>query len=271
MDTKSILNIENYKKNIDESIHEIFNQYLKIIHKYNETVISSIHINKHDYFKYVYLKGIESLTYIFNMLLMYTKNLSLTYHNCEKSLFYYIEFIGQIGDDNHSFLQLSSKDAILFIYKKTIFDINDSYKKNMSNNDTDSKIINNIFMFTDIYKQCINIYINTNNIDKYNEIDLRNDLYNNIFNSTNNLFNNLNNNIKSKNKISNLEYFKHIFSIILSKKYLFSNEIFNNILTIMVKNSDKKKTLLNILSNVNSTEFDDNYDNMVYIKTNLTE
>ena len=72
-------------------------------------------------FKYVYLKGVESLTYIFNMLIMYTKNLSLTYYHCEKSLFYYIEFIGQIGDDNHSFLQLSSKDAILFIYKKTIF------------------------------------------------------------------------------------------------------------------------------------------------------
>ena len=81
MDTKSIFSIENYKNNIDDSIYEIFNQYLKIINKYNETIITSIHVNKHDYFKYVYLKGIESLTYIFNMLIMYTKNLSLTYHH----------------------------------------------------------------------------------------------------------------------------------------------------------------------------------------------
>ena len=43
MDTKSILNIENYKNNIDEPIQEIFNQYLKIINKYNET----IHINSY--------------------------------------------------------------------------------------------------------------------------------------------------------------------------------------------------------------------------------
>lgn len=269
MDTKSILNIENYKKSIDNSLHEIFNQYLKVIYKYNETIITSIHINKHDYFKYVYLKGIESLTYIFNMLIMYTKNLSLTYHNCEKSLFYYIEFIGQIGDDNHSFLQLSSKDAILFIYKKTIFDINDSYKKNMINTNVDSKIINNIFMFTDAYKHCINIYINTNNINKSTEIDLRNNLYHVIFISINKLFNNLNDMLKSKNKFTHLEYFKNILSILLSKNYDFNNETFDHLLTVIVKNSDKKKSLLNLLSNITSTDFDENYNNSAYIKTSL--
>ena len=47
MDSKSILNIENYKKSINDSENEIFNQYLKVMNKYNETVISSIHINKH--------------------------------------------------------------------------------------------------------------------------------------------------------------------------------------------------------------------------------
>lgn len=269
MDTKSILNIENYKKNIDEPIYEIFNQYLKIINKYNETIITSIHINKHDYFKYVYLKGIESLTYIFNMLIMYTKNLSLTYHNCEKSLFYYIEFIGQIGDDNHSFLQLSSKDAILFIYKKTIFDINDSYKKNMNNNSENTKIISKIILYSEIYKNCINLYINTNNIDKYNEIELRNNLYCDIFNSINKLFNNLNNNFKSKNN-TYLEYFQKILSSLLSKQYNFNNESLSYLITLIIKNIDKKKTIINILTNINSTEFDENYDNIPYIKTSLT-
>tara|TARA_B100000214_G_scaffold283082_1_gene212685 strand:+ start:377 stop:1186 length:810 start_codon:yes stop_codon:yes gene_type:complete len=268
MDTKSILNIENYKKNIDDSIYEIFNQYLKIINKYNETIITSIHVNKHDYFKYIYLKGIESLTYIFNMLIMYTKNLSLTYYHCEKSLFYYIEFIGQIGDDNHSFLQLSSKDAILFVYKKTIFDINDSYKKNMNNSIEDTKIIDKIILYTEIYKNCINLYVNTNNIDKYNEIQLRNDLYCDIFKSIDKLFNNINN-LKSKNN-NYLEYLKNILSLLLSKQYSFNNENLSYLLTIIIKNIDKKKAILNILTNINSIEFDENYNNISYIKTNLT-
>ena len=266
MDTKSILNIENYKKNIDDPIDEIFNQYLKIMDKYNETIITSIHVNKHDYFKYVYLKGIESLTYIFNMLIIYTKNLSLTYHHSEKSLFYYIEFIGQIGDDNHSFLQLSSKDAILFVYKKTIFDINDYCRKSINNNIEDIKIIDKIILYTEIYKNCINLYINTNKINRYDEIELRNNLYCDIFKSIKKLFNNIN---KSKN-INYLEYLKKIVSSLLSKQYDFNNENLSYLLILVIKNIDKKKVILNILTNINSTEFDENYENISYIKTSLT-
>ena len=269
MDTKSILNIENYKQNISDSNYEIFNQYLKVMDKYNNTVVQSIHINRHDYFKYVYLKGIESLTHIFNMLFMYTKNLSLTFHHCEKSLFYYIEFIGQIGDDNHTFLQLSSKDAILFVYKKTIFDIIDSYKKEMNNTPEDDEIIKDILLFTEIYKKNINIYINTNNVDKVNEIHIRNDLYNNIFSSSNKLFNKLIDNFKSKNKINHLEYLQKILSSLLIKNYNFNYDIYHYLLSTIVKNSDKKKNIIDILNNINSTDFDDYYDNLSFMKTSL--
>tara|TARA_B100000902_G_scaffold272817_1_gene258734 strand:- start:2185 stop:2874 length:690 start_codon:yes stop_codon:yes gene_type:complete len=60
---------------------------------------------------------------------LYTKNLDLTVYHCQKSFYYYIEFIGQIGDSNHQFLQLNSKDAALFVLKKTIFEINEDYRK----------------------------------------------------------------------------------------------------------------------------------------------
>ena len=46
----------------------------------------------------------------------------------KQAIFYYVEFIGQIGEDSQGFLQLNSKDAILFVYKKTIFDINNDKK-----------------------------------------------------------------------------------------------------------------------------------------------
>ena len=60
---------------------------------------------------------------------MYTKNLDLTVYHCKKAYLFYVEFIGQIGDDNNSYLQLNSKDATLFVYKKTIFEINNEYRK----------------------------------------------------------------------------------------------------------------------------------------------
>ena len=65
----------------------------------------------------------NTLKHIFNTLLLYTKNLNLTVYHCKKAYLFYVEFITQIGDENHSFLQLNSKDAVIFLYKKTIFEI----------------------------------------------------------------------------------------------------------------------------------------------------
>jgi hypothetical protein len=61
--------------------------------------------------------------------LYYTKNIDLTYFHCQKSFYFYVEFVGQISDDEKSFLQLTSRDATTYVYKKTIFDINNEIKK----------------------------------------------------------------------------------------------------------------------------------------------
>ena len=52
----------------------------------------------------------------------------IEYH-IKKGYLYYIEFVGQISEDNNSYLQLSSKDAMLFVYKKTIFELNNDFRK----------------------------------------------------------------------------------------------------------------------------------------------
>ena len=89
------------------------------------------------------------------MLLLYTKNLELVNYHCQKSYYYYVEFIGQIGDDNHSFLQLNSKDATLFVYKKTIFEINNDFKKMFdSPSGSQLQLIENVRSLTNIYN-CI--------------------------------------------------------------------------------------------------------------------
>lgn len=125
----TLSNSDNYKKNLDISNSEIFNNYTSLINEYSNFFIDNTFIQKQNYFNYVYLKGIETISSVFKILLLYTKNLPLTIFHCQKSFYYYIEFIGQIGDSNHQFLQLNSKDATLFVFKKTVFEINSDHRK----------------------------------------------------------------------------------------------------------------------------------------------
>ena len=125
-----ICDTDNYKRNFDISKCILYNQYyVKLIFHYLEYLCDHTILQNNNYFLFILKRGISSLFHIFNMLLLYTKNIDLTISHCNKALYYYIEFIGQIGDENHSYLQLNSKDATLFIYKKTIFELNNEYRK----------------------------------------------------------------------------------------------------------------------------------------------
>ena len=67
-------------------------------------------------FIFILQRGLETLKHCFKMIYMYTRNLDLTIYHCKKAFCYYVEFIGQIGDDNHTYLQLNSKmQPYLFI------------------------------------------------------------------------------------------------------------------------------------------------------------
>ena len=96
--------------------------------------------------------------------MIYTKNLDIIYHNCQKAYIYYIEFIGQIGDDNHSFLQLNSKDAALFVYKKTIFEINNDARKDFVSDIIADKLINTVDLLIKIYNILLMQLIDNNTL-----------------------------------------------------------------------------------------------------------
>ena len=151
----NILNIDYYNKNIDESYITIFSQYNKLIIDYLKYCYDNICIQNLEYKIYIIKQGISTIKHVFKMLLIYTKNLEMTIFNCQKAYVYYIEFIGQISEDNHSFLQLNSKDASLFVYKKTIFDINIDTTKNFSSNDNIKNITNVINPMIDIYNSLL--------------------------------------------------------------------------------------------------------------------
>jgi hypothetical protein len=145
--------IDNYRLQYDCNEREMFSRYMGLVAEFCAQAEDSIKVTKLDYFSYVSVKGLETLTHVFRMLLLYTKNLDLTFYNCKKALYYYLEFIGQIGDDNNEFLKLTSNDASLFVYKKTIFSISQTFRKEFDGENVSNErlITDNLFTLTELF------------------------------------------------------------------------------------------------------------------------
>ena len=142
MDTLVLNNSKNYKESLESNIGDVMKKYISLIKEYLVLCGEAVFMKNEGYYKYILSRGINSMEHVFLMLLLYTRNLDLTCHHCQKSSYYYVEFIGQIGDDNHSCLQLNSKDACLFVYKKTIFEIDQNYRKEFNLKSLDIKLSN---------------------------------------------------------------------------------------------------------------------------------
>jgi len=151
MKNNSLNNIENYNTELDSNEHILFIKYIGLIHELIECSVDNIFIQKPEYLKYVLMKGIKNVFYIFNFLLLYTKNLELTIYHTQKAILYFIEFIGQIGDDNHSFLKLNTKDASLFIYKKTIFEVNNDFRKSYEESEETKTKMEMLHLYIETY------------------------------------------------------------------------------------------------------------------------
>tara|TARA_Y100000287_G_scaffold77128_1_gene61077 strand:+ start:1031 stop:1864 length:834 start_codon:yes stop_codon:yes gene_type:complete len=164
-DKFSLHNMDNYNSKLNSLNNEITNEFCKIINEYLFHINDNILIQNIQYYIFIIIRGLNMLKHIFNMLLLYTKNLKLTVHHCKKAYLFYVEFIGQIGNDNHSYLQLNSKDAMLFVYKKTIFEINNEYRKQYEiNNSIEEILFKYINKFTALYVEIIEYVIDNDNM-----------------------------------------------------------------------------------------------------------
>ena len=168
-----LYSISNYKPCIENSVSEILNKFVNILIEYMKFISEKIMMKNKRYYCFIFERGIETLIHVFSVIFYYTKNLNLTFYHTQKACYFYIEFIEQISDDNVSFLQLSSRDAILFVYKKTIFDINNEYKKNIQEPTTEENLIlSKLNSYICIYK-CIVLFItNHNDFTKTNYINI---------------------------------------------------------------------------------------------------
>ena len=166
---------------IEETSNEFLSKYYILINQYIgfyvENIYDNITINTDKRYRfYILSKGLEMLSNIMNITIMYTNNIDFAFHYCNKAYYYYIEFISQLDTDNNH-LELNIKDAIIFVYKKTIFEIKEPVstinncninEDNVRKTESIKKMINivnsyvKVFKFKDIINQNIN---NTDFID----------------------------------------------------------------------------------------------------------
>jgi len=161
-------NIANYNNSLDIQSHIIFLKYVGVVHELIQCVVDNIYIQNNDYLRYIIILGIKNIGYIFKLLILYTKNVELTIFHCQKSILYYVEFIGQIGENNQNFLNLNSKDAVLFLFKKTIFMINNDFRTKFTQDTTCKNILDTSNKYITIYNNILFQFINTYNFKDEN-------------------------------------------------------------------------------------------------------
>lgn len=245
-----LYNIENYKKTINKPLQEILSKITDVIIEFMNFISEKITMRKKSYYVFILERGIETLMHVFSVIFFYTKNLDLTIYHTQKAYYFYIEFIEQISDDNITFLKLSSRDAILFVYKKTIFDINSEYKKTICKlTIEEEEIFEIIKIYIQIYKKIIHYFIGHNEFlynikkEKINDFCIKIKSLNNIL-------------IKGKLKLYYIKcIYMYIQLLVNSHNSHRDNQIkindFCNNFEFFMTNIQNKKTLedINIINN----------------------
>lgn len=249
MKNNSLNNIENYKTELDSNEHILFIKYIGLIHELIECSVDNIFIQKSEYLKYVLMKGIKNVFYIFNFLLLYTKNLELTIYHTQKAILYFIEFIGQIGDDNHSFLKLNTKDASLFIYKKTIFEVNNDFRKSYEESEETKTKMEMLHLYIETYNNIMLKIIENFDFQNNSLEDLQTITFTKLYKIVESLIQLpiifKSNNEQIKDKINEYSVFVNNINACYSMPFIFNNYL--NLIIYTIKKGYKKNIDNNIV------------------------
>ena len=209
-----------------------------MIIEYFKFIFENINIKNSNLLKFIIIRGLDTITHVFTNILYYTKNIDLTYFHCQKSFYFYVEFVGQITEDEKTFLQLTSRDATTYVYKKTIYEINNEFKKNIESQSNFQETIDKI--------QMTNLYINMYKTMLYkiinNETFPKNGMY---IDTLNDIFGKLN---KTKVKKENI---------------IVINNIFDKFYFIINDNEKYFETIQKVIKKIKNLEFLNKYEKSI--------
>ena len=159
------LSIEyNYMNEIKYANDIIIKKYFVLLNHYTIFCIDNTNIKN----KSIYNAGLDMMRHVYTLLFLYTKNLELSVYHTNNAIYYYLEYMSQITDtEDNIFFNLTIKDAVMYVYNRTIFDINKKFKK--SNTKKDGIILRELDVFSLVntfLKNVSTIYLNTIILDK---------------------------------------------------------------------------------------------------------
>jgi len=252
----SLHNIENYKQTLNYTTNEILQKYNLLMIEFLKFMSDNINLKNNSCNKFIIIRGLETISHVFNNILYYTKNIDLAFYHSQKAFYFYVEFISQITDDQHTFLQLNSRDASLFVYKKTIFEISHEYRKNINKNEYKNdhyyEQLDILYIHSNIIKSIFLFFINKTDFISNQKKDYIKD----IINKTEYIINKINDNKLNKKIMNTILVFveqlnKDIYNIEY-KKYF-------EIVDLLLKKIFKGKNIeIKILENIFHTDFDEN-------------
>jgi hypothetical protein len=157
----SLNNTSDYKKEIEFEPKDAVALYIELLLEYYHFIQDNIKDKKCNTF--IVVRGLDTLTNVFKLILLSTKNIDYVCCYTQKAFYYYVEFICQTSEMEKLFLQMTSRDAVIYVYKKTICDINKTIVKSLEpcSQETLEKI-NLIDEHVNLYKTIAIKNINTN-------------------------------------------------------------------------------------------------------------
>ena len=173
----SLNNVNNYNEEVGFDTNVITALYVKIINEYLKLIETTLNTKNVNLKKFILIRGIDTITNVFNKLLSCTKNLNLTYWHCQKSYYSYIEFVSQIIGDEKMYLKLTTRDASVYVYKRSVSHVNVKFIKQSTEVVSSSKhFIHNTNAFINIYQMILLKIIKNADIDAFNLTQIVNDL-----------------------------------------------------------------------------------------------
>ena len=253
----TIYNMECYNTEIDAETNEVIIKLHELLIKFISFITENIKLKNLRIYKFIIIRGLNTVINVFNHLLLYTKNLNMSCLYSQKAYYYYIEFISQITDNNNIFLQLNSKDAMVYVYKKTIYCIPKEIQVNANkiNHSEKTKSFFKIYnLYIDLYKNILIKVINNTNLD------------NEIINRIENLF--IFTELSNYNDIT-IQHINHIINCLSYK--IEEGEYFIDICLLIIKyiqeiqyvntTQDMNNIIKKTLNNIMSVDFHNNNNN----------
>jgi len=245
-DKYSFHDINNYKLTFTDSPDAVIANYARLLIEYIHFIMDNIKITNTALSKFIIIRGLNTITSVYLYLFYYTKNVDFTYYHCQKSYYFYVEFISQISEDEKMFLQLTSKDAVSYVYKKTIYEISNEKKIILKDDSPEFREkINQINGHVNLYQTYLIKLIQSDSIDIVTTNKLMK-LFETINHSANNSM------ISILEKITDKLYYT-----------IESGELFFEINYLLVKIfSNNPDSLKNVEQKMNSYEFYERIDDL---------